>query len=180
MLLAFYAMWYYFTVYKYYCFCYSVYILYKFTYFSFLFVFKESTSWEEKHPRQPIELDQIDPYAEEIDIMASAYKAPHLCTDYCDNVCPIGIRRLEEQAKHTEKDSIERLVLKFISSSHYMHELSKILVNITQDGVIDKTEIHDLQDVFKAMDSVSENIEAIRFWVMNDPALKGFFDNSIE
>ena len=61
-----------------------------------------------------------------------------------------------------------------------MHELSKILVNITQDGVIDKTEIHDLQDVFKAMDSVSENIEAIRFWVMNDPALKGFFDNSIE
>lgn len=127
-----------------------------------------------------IELDQIDPYAEEVDIMATAYKAPHLCTDYCDNVCPIGIHKLEEQAKHTEKDSIERLVLRFLSSSHYMDELSKILVNITQDGVIDKTEIHDLQDVFKAMDSVSANIEAIRFWVMNDPALKGFFDNSID
>ncbi len=127
-----------------------------------------------------IELDQIDPYAEEIDIMATAYNAPHLCTDYCDNVCPIGIRRLEEQARHTEKDSIERLVLKFISSSHSMHELSKILVNITQDGVIDKTEIHDLQDVFKAMDSVSENIEAIKFWVMNDPALKGFFNETTE
>lgn len=122
-----------------------------------------------------IELDQIDPYAEEVDIMATAYDAPHLCTDYCDNICPIGIHKLEKQAKHTEKDSIERLVLRFLSSSQYMNTLSKILVDITQDGIITKEEIHDLQDVFKAMDSVSENIEAIRFWVMNDPLLKSYF-----
>ncbi|MCM1272561.1 MAG: helix-turn-helix domain-containing protein [Clostridium sp.] len=124
-----------------------------------------------------IELDQIEPYAEEVDIMATAYNAPHLCTDYCDNICPIGIHKLEEQAKHTEPESIERLVLKFLSSSQCMTDLSKILVNITQDGVIDKTEIHDLQDVFKAMDSVSENIEAIRFWIMSDPTLRSYFND---
>ena len=43
-----------------------------------------------------IELGQIEPYAEEVDIMATAYNAPHLCTDYCNNVCPIGMRRLAE------------------------------------------------------------------------------------
>lgn len=125
-----------------------------------------------------IELDQIEPYAEEVDIMATAYDAPHLCTDFCDNMCPIGIHKLEEQAKHTDKDSIERLVLRFLSSSQYMDEFSKILVNITQDGKIDNTEIKDMQDIFKAMDSVLKNIEAIKFWVMNDPQLRPYFRDS--
>ena len=116
-----------------------------------------------------IELDQIEPYAEE---------APNLCTDFCDNMCPIGIHKLEEQAKHTDKDSIERLVLRFLSSSQYMDEFSKILVNITQDGKIDNTEIKDMQDIFKAMDSVLKNIEAIKFWVMNDPQLRPYFKDS--
>jgi hypothetical protein len=60
-----------------------------------------------------------------------------------------------------------------------MDELSRILVDITQDGRIDSNEIQDLQDVFKAMDSVSENIEAIKFWVMNDPQLRNYFNVDI-
>lgn len=126
-----------------------------------------------------IELDQIEPYAEEVDIMATAYNAPHLCTDFCNNICPIGIRKLEEHAQRSDPDSIERLVLRFLSSTQCMDELSKILVSITQDGQIDNSEIHDLQDVFKAMDSVSENIEAIKFWVMNDPQLRPYFSIEI-
>lgn len=123
-----------------------------------------------------IELDQIEPYAEEVDIMATAYNAPHLCTDYCSNICPIGIRRLEEQAKHVEPSSIERLVLKFLGSAQSMEDISRTLVEITQDGKIDKDEIKDLQDVFEAMTSVSANIDAIKFWIMSDPKLKPFFN----
>lgn len=122
-----------------------------------------------------IELDQIEPYADEVDIMSTAYDAPHLCTDFCDNLCPIGIRKLEEQTQHSDKDSIERLVLRFLSSTQYMEDISKTLVNITQDGKIDDAEIKDMQDIFKAMDSVLKNIEAIKFWVMNDPQLKPYF-----
>lgn len=123
-----------------------------------------------------IELDQIEPYAEEVDIMATAYNAEHLCSDYCNNICPIGIRKLEQHTKHTDPTSIERLVLKFLSSSQNMDELSKVLVKITEDGKIDNNEIKDLQDVFEAMDSVSKNIDAIKFWVMNDPQLRSYFD----
>lgn len=126
-----------------------------------------------------IELDQIEPYAEEVDIMATAYDAPHLCTDYCNNICSIGIRRLEEQSKHTELSSIERLVLRFLSSTQCMEDISKLLVEITQDGKIDKSEIMDLQDVFKAMDSVADNIDAIKFWIMSDPQLKPYFNFDI-
>ncbi len=122
-----------------------------------------------------IELGQIEPYAEEIDIMSSAYNAPHLCIDYCNNLCPIGIRRLEEQFKVSEPSSIERLVLKFLSSSQTMENISKILVDITQDGVIEQKEISDLQTIFKAMDSVSKNIDAIKLWVMSNPQLKPYF-----
>ncbi len=127
-----------------------------------------------------IELDQIEPYAEEVDIMATAYNAPHLCNDYCNNICPIGIRKLEEQAKNTEPDSIERLVLKFLSSTQSMESISKILVNITQDGSIDRDEIKDLQDVFAAMDTVSANIDAIKLWILTDPKLKPFFNFDVD
>lgn len=126
-----------------------------------------------------IELAQIEPYAEEVDIMASAYDAPHLCNDYCNNLCPIGIRKLEEASEKVELDSIERLTLRFLSSSQSMSEISKILVSITQDGKIEEDEIQDLQDVFKAMDSVADNIEAIKLWVLNNSTLKPFFASDI-
>ncbi|MBQ8319134.1 MAG: XRE family transcriptional regulator [Lachnospiraceae bacterium] len=122
-----------------------------------------------------IELEQIEPYAEEVDVLATAYNAPQLCTDYCNNICPIGIRKLEEQAKATEPESIERLVLKFLSSTQSMENISKILVEITQDGRVDNEEIQDLQDVFKAMDTVSANLDAIKMWILTDPKLKPFF-----
>ncbi len=123
-----------------------------------------------------IELEQIEPYAEEVDVMACAYKAPHLCTDYCNNICPIGIRKLEEQAKAKEPESIERLVLKFLSSTQSMENISKMLVEITQDGKVDNDEIKDLQDVFEAMDTVSANLDAIKMWILTDPKLKPFFN----
>lgn len=124
-----------------------------------------------------IELGQIEPYAEEVDIMATAYDAQHLCTDYCNNICPIGARRLAEQAQTPSDDeTIERLVLRFLSSTQSMSDLSRILVNITQDGRIDSSEIKDLQDVFKAMESVSANIDAIRYWVMCNAPINTYFD----
>lgn len=124
-----------------------------------------------------IELGQIEPYAEEVDIMATAYDAPHLCTDYCNNICPIGARRLAEQAQApSDEETIERLVLRFLSSTQSMDDLSRILVNITQDGQIDNNEVKDLQDVFKAMDSVSANIDAIKYWVMCNAPINAYFD----
>lgn len=122
-----------------------------------------------------IELGQIEPYAEEVDIMSIAYSAPHLCTYYCNNICPIGIRKLEEHFNTSESGSIERLVLKFLSSSQNMEDISKILVQITQDGKIDQQEISDLQSIFKAMDSVSKNIDSIKLWVMKNPQLRPYF-----
>ena len=56
-----------------------------------------------------------------------------------------------------------------------MEDISKILISITEDGKIDKDEIKDLQDIFYAMDSVAENIEALKCFVMKDPKLRPFF-----
>ncbi len=127
-----------------------------------------------------IELGQIEPYAEEVDIMATAYDAPHLCAKYCNDFCPIGIRKLEENLRSKEPNSIERLVLKFLSSTQTMQEVSKILVEITQDGVIDDKEIEDLRDIFNVMESVSNNINSIKHWAMSDPKLRPYFNFDIE
>lgn len=126
-----------------------------------------------------IELDQTEPYAEEVDIMATAYHADHLCSDYCNNICPIGLRKMDAKLEKVTPPSIERLVLKFLSSSQNMEELSKLLVKITEDGVIDKNEIEDLKQIFIAMDAVSKNIDAIKLWVMRDPKLRSHFNFDI-
>lgn len=126
-----------------------------------------------------IELNQIEPYAEEVDIMSTAYNAPHLCSDFCNSICPIGIRKLREQIKSSQPGSIERLVLKFLGSTQCMDEISKMLVDITQDGKIDQTEIKDLQSIFHAMDSVTKNIDAIKQWVISNPQLKPYFSIDI-
>lgn len=123
-----------------------------------------------------IELGQIEPYAEEVDIMSTAYNAPHLCADYCNNVCPIGARKLAEHINKSEPESIERLVLRFLSSTQSMDELSKILVDITQDGIINQDEVKDLQSIFSAMDSVTKNIDSIKLWIMKDSKLKTYFN----
>ncbi|MBE5945293.1 MAG: XRE family transcriptional regulator [Lachnospiraceae bacterium] len=126
-----------------------------------------------------IELGQIEPYAEEVDIMSTAYNAPHLCADYCNNVCPIGARKLADQINKSAPESIERLVLRFLSSTQSMDEISKILVDITQDGIINQDEIRDLQTIFSAMESVTKNIDSIKLWIMKDPNLKSYFNFDI-
>ncbi len=129
-----------------------------------------------------IELDKIEPYAEEVLIMARAYNAPYLCEDFCNHICPIGIQKSlkEHQRGDTqdkqETESLERLVLRFLSSTQSIDEISNQLVNITKDGLIDSSEeISDLREVLDAMESLSDIINSIKRWINKNPALKPYF-----
>lgn len=122
-----------------------------------------------------IELDKIIPYAEEVAIMAKAYNAPYLNIDYCENLCPIGMLNQQNQTSVNNPESIERLVLKFISSTQYIDDISKKLVDITKDGVVTPDELDGLAEVIRSMNSVSSNINAIHQWIDSNPTLKNYF-----
>lgn len=128
-----------------------------------------------------IELDKIEPYSEEVIIMAREYNAPYLCDNYCNLVCPIGMKRLEEAAKGNTKyqESLERLALRFLSSTQCIDDISKKLVDISKDGMVTEDEFNNFHDVLEAMDALSYNIKAIKDWISTNPKLNSFFADDL-
>lgn len=60
------------------------------------------------------------------------------------------------------KDDLDRLVLKFLGSAQDMDEISKELVDIMKDGVIDKNEKIQIDEIVKTLDDVSKIISEIK------------------
>ncbi len=60
------------------------------------------------------------------------------------------------------KDNLDRLVLKFMSSAQDMEDISKQLVDIMADGIIDNEEKLQVDDIIETLDSVSKIINEIK------------------
>ena len=86
---------------------------------------------------------------EKVVAMADLYKAPHLKTMYCKNVCPIrGYMELSE-----ETDSIEKIVLEMISvlDQEELISLKKDLISITKSVSTKK----EFERIVKKLDDIS-------------------------
>ena len=59
-------------------------------------------------------------------------------------------------------DSMERVVLEFLSSARNMDKLSKELVDITCDGVIDASEKVQVDEIIETLDYVAKIIDEIK------------------
>ncbi len=60
------------------------------------------------------------------------------------------------------KDSMERTVLKFLNTAQDMEAISKDLIDITCDGVIDVSERETMNQIIKTLDAVTNIIEEIK------------------
>lgn len=60
------------------------------------------------------------------------------------------------------KENLDRLVLKFLGSARDMDNISKELVDIMQDGVIDQDEKLQMVEIIKTLDDVSKTIDEIK------------------
>ena len=57
-----------------------------------------------------IELGTINPYPEEILILADCYNAPELCNHYCSRMCPLGCQTVEPlEVKALESSTLQLL-----------------------------------------------------------------------
>ena len=128
-----------------------------------------------------IELDKIEPYSEEVTIMAKEYNAPYLCDHYCSTVCPIGIKRREDESTGNRKyqESLERLALRFLSSTQCIDDISKKLIDISKDGKVTEDEFNNFHNVLAAMDALSDNIKDIKDWISANPKLNSSFSEDI-
>lgn len=96
---------------------------------------------------QRIEIGTLEPYPEEIMLMADTYHAPELLNFYCTNACPIG-RRTVPQA---ELQEIDRLTVKFLNALGNMRGLDEDLLLIAKDGKVSNDEIPKLKSLLKAV-----------------------------
>lgn len=60
------------------------------------------------------------------------------------------------------KENLDRLVLKFLGSARDMDNISKELVDIMKDGIIDNEERVQLDEIVKTLDAVTKIISEIK------------------
>ena len=100
---------------------------------------------------QRIEIGTLNPYPEEILLMADAYHAPELMNFYCTSACPIG-RKIVPKAELRELD---RLTVKFLNALERIKGADKSLLAIAADGKLTPDEIPAMEELLEAIKAIS-------------------------
>lgn len=68
----------------------------------------------------------------------------------------------DKQVNINVSEDLDRMVIQFLNSSYEMADISRRLVEIMEDGIIDNEEQLQMESIFCTMDRISDNIEKIR------------------
>lgn len=104
-----------------------------------------------------IELGTINPYPEEILILADCYNAPELCNHYCSRMCPLGRQTIEP----VEVKGLESVTLQLLSSIRTLPAITDELVDIVEDGQIDEDEREGMENILKQLKRAASKIKAL-------------------
>lgn len=104
-----------------------------------------------------IELGTINPYPEEILILADCYNAPELCNHYCARMCPLGRQTVEP----VEVKELESVTLQLLSSIRTLPAITDELVDIVEDGQIDEDEREGMENILKQLKRAASKIKAL-------------------
>ncbi len=107
-----------------------------------------------------IESGIVNPYPEEIHLMADLYNAPELENYYCTNICPLG----GEMPKADLAD-LDRISIRALSTFRKIGETKELLLDITEDGVISEDEKGDLNKVLENLEELEQIAQSLKLWV---------------
>lgn len=100
------------------------------------------------------------PYPEEIKLMANLYNAPELENYFCRNMCPLG-----GNVAPAEIADLDRITIKALSSFRKISDTKEILLDITEDGVIDEDEKADMEKVLENLEEMEQIAQSIKLWI---------------
>ena len=92
--------------------------------------------------------------------MADLYNAPELRNYFCKNICPIG-----EDIPKAEIADLDRITVRTLSAIRKLGETKELLLDITEDGVIDETEKDDLEKVLQNLEELEQIAQNMKLWV---------------
>ena len=90
---------------------------------------------------QRIEIGTLNPYPEEVLLMAEAYHAPELLNYHCSHCCPIGQRTVPR----AEASELDRITVKFLNALEQIRDSDKDLLRIAQDGTLTADEVPQME-----------------------------------
>lgn len=92
---------------------------------------------------QRIEIGTLNPYPEEVLLMAEAYHAPELLNYHCSHCCPIGQRTVPR----AEASELDRITVKCLNALEEIKGVDKALLSIARDGVLTADEVPQMEAV---------------------------------
>lgn len=107
-----------------------------------------------------IEKGNTYPYPEEVHLMADLYNAPELENHYCTDMCPLG----RDKPKADLAD-LDRISIKALSAFRKLGETKELLLDITEDGVIDESEKPQLDKIIGTLDELEQIAQSLKIWV---------------
>ena len=107
-----------------------------------------------------IESGVADPYPEEVHLMADLYNAPELRNYYCTEICPLGC----DMPKVGAVD-LDRITIRALSSFKKISQTEKILLDITEDGIISDDEKPAMQKVLENLGELEAITQNLKVWV---------------
>ena len=107
-----------------------------------------------------IENEKVNPYPEEILLMAEKYKRPSLCNYYCSQQCPIG----QQYVPEVEVKELSAIVLEMLASLNAVDKRKDRLIEIAADGKIDQEEIDDFIYIQEELERISITVETLQLW----------------
>lgn len=107
-----------------------------------------------------IESGIANPYPEEIHLMADLYNAPELRNYFCKTICPLG-----EDIPKAEMVDLDRITVKTLSAVRKLGETKELLLDITEDGVIDESEKKDMEKVLRNLEELEQIAQNMKLWI---------------
>ncbi len=105
-----------------------------------------------------IELGSLNPYPEEVLLMADYYDAPELANFYCSRMCPLG----KKTVPPAEAQNIDRLTIRIISALDDADGIAEAILDIAEDGIITPDESERLQQVIAALEKIEVTAQEMK------------------
>lgn len=105
------------------------------------------------------ELGSKRPSPEAVLLMADTYNAPHLCNYFCTSECPLG----SDMPTVIDGD-LDRITLRALGAMKELKEAKEKLIDITADGVIDSSEVKDLEEILSIFDEMATVHNSLKTW----------------
>ncbi|TQI66753.1 hypothetical protein LY85_1425 [Clostridium sp. KNHs216] len=104
-----------------------------------------------------IELGNINPYPEEVNLMANIYNAPELVNYYCSSQCPLGCGRVDRLSPR----NLESAALKIGRLTRHIDEIAQVVSDIAEDGQITQEERPAFEESMKQLLALKTSIEEL-------------------